>query len=88
MDLSATKAVVERFLEAGVSGISSLGSTVEFSHLLGGSRGQHEPYKTRSNLPEICRHAVHYGVRSGRCARQIGRSSCGLSAGCARTAVW
>lgn len=32
-DLAATEAIVERFVEAGVSGISALGSTGEFSHL-------------------------------------------------------
>lgn len=32
-DIAAAKAVVERFVEAGVSGISALGSTGEFSHL-------------------------------------------------------
>src|SRR5215213_8975303 len=34
VDLRATEAVVERFIEAGVSGVSPLGSTGEFSHLL------------------------------------------------------
>jgi 4-hydroxy-tetrahydrodipicolinate synthase len=38
VDLRATEAVVERFIEAGVSGISPLGSTGEFSHLLGEER--------------------------------------------------
>ncbi len=33
VDLKATEAVVERFVEAGVDGISALGSTGEFSHL-------------------------------------------------------
>src|SRR3712207_2183019 len=33
VDLEATEAVVERFVEAGVDGISPLGSTGEFSHL-------------------------------------------------------
>ena len=33
VDLEAAEAVVERFIEAGVSGISPLGSTGEFSHL-------------------------------------------------------
>src|SRR5918993_4732603 len=33
VDLGATEAVIERFLEAGVSGISPLGSTGEASHL-------------------------------------------------------
>jgi 4-hydroxy-tetrahydrodipicolinate synthase len=33
-DLAAAEAIVERFLEAGVGGISALGSTGEFSHLL------------------------------------------------------
>jgi dihydrodipicolinate synthase/N-acetylneuraminate lyase len=33
LDLAATEAVVERFIEAGVNGISPLGSTGEASHL-------------------------------------------------------
>lgn len=33
VDLRATEAVVDRFVEAGVDGISALGSTGEFSHL-------------------------------------------------------
>ena len=35
VDLEAAEAVVERFIEAGVDGISPLGSTGEFSHLTG-----------------------------------------------------
>ncbi len=38
VDLVATEAVVERFIEAGVDGISPLGSTGEFSHLTGEER--------------------------------------------------
>jgi len=38
VDLGATEAVVERFIAAGVSGISPLGSTGEFSHLLAEER--------------------------------------------------
>jgi 2-dehydro-3-deoxy-D-pentonate aldolase len=38
VDLRATEAVVERFIVAGVSGISPMGSTGEFSHLLGDER--------------------------------------------------
>ena len=38
VDLTATEAVIERFIEAGVSGISPLGSTGEFSHLTGEER--------------------------------------------------
>lgn len=38
LDLKATEAVVERFIEAGVDGISALGSTGEFSHLTGDER--------------------------------------------------
>jgi dihydrodipicolinate synthase/N-acetylneuraminate lyase len=38
VDLGATEAVVERFIEAGVEGISPLGSTGEFSHLIGEER--------------------------------------------------
>src|ERR671915_2500964 len=38
VDLKATEAVVERFVEAGVDGISPLGSTGEFSHLTGDER--------------------------------------------------
>jgi 2-dehydro-3-deoxy-D-pentonate aldolase len=40
VDLRATEAVIERFIEAGVSGISPLGSTGEFSHLLGDERNR------------------------------------------------
>ncbi len=38
IDLGATEAIVERFVEAGVDGISPLGSTGEFSHLTGEER--------------------------------------------------
>jgi len=38
LDLGATEAVVERFIEAGVSGIPPLGSTGAFSQLLGEER--------------------------------------------------
>ncbi len=38
VDLAATEAVIERFIEAGVDGISPLGSTGEFSHLTGEER--------------------------------------------------
>jgi dihydrodipicolinate synthase/N-acetylneuraminate lyase len=38
IDLRATEAVVERYIEAGVDGISALGSTGEFSHLTGPER--------------------------------------------------
>src|SRR5918912_3011329 len=38
VDLTSTEAVVERFIEAGVDGISPLGSTGEFSHLTGEER--------------------------------------------------
>lgn len=38
VDLEGTEAVVERFIEAGVDGISPLGSTGEFSHLTGDER--------------------------------------------------
>ncbi len=38
VDLDATEAVVERFIEAGVDGISPLGSTGEFSHLTSDER--------------------------------------------------
>ena len=38
LDLRATEAVVERHIEAGVDGISALGSTGEFSHLDGNER--------------------------------------------------
>jgi dihydrodipicolinate synthase/N-acetylneuraminate lyase len=41
VDLEATEAVVERFMEAGVDGISPLGSTGEFSHLTGCSLTEH-----------------------------------------------
>jgi 4-hydroxy-tetrahydrodipicolinate synthase len=38
LDLKATEALVERFIEAGVDGISPLGSTGEASHLTGDER--------------------------------------------------
>ena len=38
LDLDATEAVIERFIEAGVSGISPLGSTGEASHLTSDER--------------------------------------------------
>ena len=38
VDLAATEAIVERFIETGVDGISPLGSTGEFSHLTGDER--------------------------------------------------
>lgn len=38
IDLQATEAIVERHIEAGVDGISALGSTGEFSHLTGPER--------------------------------------------------
>ena len=38
VDLRTTAVVVERLIEAGVDGISALGSTGEFSHLTGGER--------------------------------------------------
>jgi 2-dehydro-3-deoxy-D-pentonate aldolase len=38
IDLTATESVVERFIEAGVDGISPLGSTGEASHLTGDER--------------------------------------------------
>src|SRR5918995_2102076 len=38
VDLGATEAVIERFIEAGVSGISPLGSTGEASHLTANER--------------------------------------------------
>ena len=38
LDLAATEAVIERFIEVGVSGISPLGSTGEASHLTADER--------------------------------------------------
>ena len=38
VNLGATEAVIERFIEAGVSGISPLGSTGEASHLTADER--------------------------------------------------
>src|SRR5919206_763580 len=38
VDLRATEAVVDHFVGAGVDGISALGSTGEFSHLIGDER--------------------------------------------------
>ena len=47
VDLAATEAVVERFLEAGVDSISPLGSTGEFSHLTGEERKRFAEEVTR-----------------------------------------
>ena len=47
VDLAATEAVVELFLEAGVDGISPLGSTGEFSHLTGEERKRFAEEVTR-----------------------------------------
>ena len=46
-DLSATEALVERFIEAGVDGISPLGSTGEASHLTGDERKRFAEEVTR-----------------------------------------
>ncbi len=47
VDLEAAEAVVERFIEAGVSGISPLGSTGEFSHLTAEERKRFAEEVTR-----------------------------------------
>jgi 4-hydroxy-tetrahydrodipicolinate synthase len=47
VDLTATEAVVERFIEAGVDGISPLGSTGEFSHLTADERKRFAEEVTR-----------------------------------------
>ena len=47
VDLKATGAVVERFIGAGVDGISPLGSTGEFSHLTGDERKRFAEEVTR-----------------------------------------
>ena len=47
IDLTATEAVVERFIEAGVDGISPLGSTGEASHLTGDERKRFAEEVTR-----------------------------------------
>ena len=47
LDLEAIEAVVERFIEAGVDGISPLGSTGEFSHLTGDERKRFAEEVTR-----------------------------------------
>jgi 2-dehydro-3-deoxy-D-pentonate aldolase len=47
VDLGATEAVVELFLEAGVDGISPFGSTGEFSHLTGEERKRFAEEVTR-----------------------------------------
>ena len=46
-DLGATEALVERFIEAGVDGISPLGSTGEASHLTGDERKRFAEEVTR-----------------------------------------
>src|ERR687893_410238 len=52
VDLGAAEAVVERFIEAGVDGISPLGSTGEFSHLTAGTK----------EMVELARHAEGVGA--------------------------
>src|ERR687896_415868 len=47
VDLEAAEAGVERFIEAGVDGISPLGSTGEFSHLTAGERKRFAEEVTR-----------------------------------------
>jgi 2-dehydro-3-deoxy-D-pentonate aldolase len=47
VDLGAAEAVIERFIEAGVDGISPLGSTGEFSHLTGEERQRFAEEVTR-----------------------------------------
>src|SRR5919112_2700788 len=47
VDLEAAEAVVERFIEAGVDGISPLGSTGEFSHLTADERKRFAEEVTR-----------------------------------------
>jgi 2-dehydro-3-deoxy-D-pentonate aldolase len=47
LDLAATEAVIERFLQAGVSGISPLGSTGEASHLTADERRRFAEEVTR-----------------------------------------
>ena len=47
VDLGAAEAVVERFTEAGVDGISPLGSTGEFSHLTADERKRFAEEVTR-----------------------------------------
>ena len=47
MDLAATEAVIERFIEAGVNGISPLGSTGEASHLTADERRRFAEEVTR-----------------------------------------
>src|ERR671915_2563871 len=47
VDLAATEAGIERFIEAGVDGISPLGSTGEFSHLTGEERKRFAEEVTR-----------------------------------------
>src|ERR671913_1310019 len=46
-DLGATEALVERFIEAGVDGISPLGSTGEASHLTADERRRFAEEVTR-----------------------------------------
>jgi len=47
VDLGAAEAVIDRFIEAGVDGISPLGSTGEFSHLTGDERKRFAEEVTR-----------------------------------------
>src|SRR5215210_7066228 len=47
VDLGAAEAVIDRFIEAGVDGVSPLGSTGEFSHLTGDERKRFAEEVTR-----------------------------------------
>src|SRR5215208_6290712 len=63
VDLEATEAVVERFVEAGVDGISPLGSTGESTHLAADERRRFTEEVVRivaGRVPLVARIAAEY----------------------------
>ncbi len=79
VDLGATEAVVERFIEAGVDGISPLGSTGEFSHLTGDERKRFAEGVTRivaGRVPVV----VGVGTAGTREAVELARHAEGAGA--------
>ena len=79
VDLKAAEAVVERFVESGVSGISPLGSTGEFSHLTGDERKDFAERVTRivaGRMPVV----VGVGAPGTREAVELARHAEGADA--------
>lgn len=79
VDLEAAEAGVERFIEAGVGGISPLGSTGEFSHLLYEERRRFAEGVTRivaGRVPVV----VGVGAAGTREAAELARNAEGAGA--------